>query len=270
MKGKLLIAVLGMLIMTMSCKKEETGDELKPLPPLKTLFEGNSKSGTFKVKVSAQSNFYVGYNTLYISIFNNITNNFVSQATINFDVNYQDGEDKIAVPKDNPSGIISPYGNFLGGLMIPKVTGPNAEYSYRMTVKSDAQEDEISFPMTVNNPQQTKFYNFESAIDQKDIYFAIIQPFVPAKGKNDVSFRLRYKSSNTSYPDLEGYKLEVQTLRNGEVYDAIPTFTMESIGNGFYSGEVNISQEGNYGFKVKMTKGGESVTAENLVFPFTI
>ncbi len=106
------------------------------------------------------------------------------------------------------------------------------------------KEGYLTIPVTVNEPITSKIKSFTAAHDGGKYFIALIDPFSPKVGINDMEIAIYKKASLMSFPADSSLSIlftpEMPTMNHGSPNNINPVH----LGKGHYKGKVNFTMTG--------------------------
>jgi hypothetical protein len=249
-----MVLPLSAALILSGCKKDE--EEIIPyVPPTvnnpvegKVLVgSGSIDANDLDVRIYADQDLFVGYNKLYIALLKKGTMtqqmsahvSFVPMMSMNTGMNH-------SCPTENPITTDPEDGIFIGAAIFIMPSGDMGSWTIDVTVHNhdNGIEGDVTIPLMVKNPPDTRVFSFESPVDQKKIFITMIEPSMPEVGMNDFIVAAHYKADMMSFPPTEvlniSFDPEMPSMGHGSPNNVNPVH----IGNGHYQGVVNFTMDG--------------------------
>ena len=234
-----------------SCNK----DDDDPVTPVVTspvdgkvlIYEETSTEAEVDVKVYADEALYVGYNQLYVLLYEQGTKNMIKSAHVTFatEMTMMMGMSH-ASPIEDPSNTDPSDGVFQGAAVFIMPSEGNGTWTFKVHVHNHANnmEGEVMSEVNVISPTEAKMYSFLSATDNAKVFVSLVEPMMPEVGENKFEVVVHSKATMMSFPSMEDLNIEIEpempTMGHGSPNNVNPTH----IGNGHYEGVVNYTMTG--------------------------
>lgn len=240
------IAIIGIS----SCTKDDPVTPSTPTDPFENLTmigETSAVGAGAIVRIYANEELFVGYNTIYVAVYDSAnTNTQITDAHVTFMPMMDMGMMQHSCPIENPSMVVEPGTNAFKGAAVFIMPSTAGSWTFGVHVHNHAsnQEGMASLPITVTAPTEARMISFVSDFDNTGLFVARITPLNPTVGINDIQFGIWKRETMMSFPAVDGYKMtmvpEMPSMGHGSPNNVDPT----SSGNGMYDGKVNFTMTG--------------------------
>lgn len=250
LKWTLMLPLVASVAMS-GCKKE---DDDSPTPPSvvdpaegKTLiFETNSADAEVDVKLYVDEAAFVGYNRLYVVLYEQGTKNIVKDAKITFKpmMEMNSGMNH-GCPVESPEQTKPEDGLFMGAAVFVMPSLNNGVWN--MTIEIENNENgKMGSAMgnfDVVAPTVARMFSLLSPLDNSKVFVSLVEPLKPEVGENVFSVCINKKETMMEWPAITDFQVDYKpwmpTMGHSSPYTA-PTHTSM----GHYVGEVNYTMPG--------------------------
>ncbi len=238
-------------ITLVSCNKDDddpmTPKKKSPVADKEMIFEGTASGANLDVKVYADEALYVGYNRIYVMLYETGTNNVVTDAHIEFgtEMAMMMGHTH-ASPVESPSHIPTEDGVYQGAIVFIMPSEGNGTWKMMVDVHNhdNGEMGTVESEVSIVSPDEAKMYSFISDTDGSKVFVSLVEPMNPEVGENTFEVAVHYKETMMSFPYFEGLMIEIEpempTMGHGSPGNVNPTYTSM----GHYAGVVNYTMTG--------------------------
>lgn len=247
---KMALAFIGGIWMALainSCKKENTPVQQYPIPGnLQMISSGYAPGAATKVEVYAASPFFVGYNPVYIALYDSASNKRITQSQVTFSATSKMSSATSNCPVESPAGT-AVNGLFEGALVFMAPSSGAASNLGVQVQNSAGNPGMFSTAVNVSQPSPAKAYSAIAKDDGSNLFVAMVQPATPQIGTNNFEVVIYKQASSMSYMAAGDYMVMI----NPEMPDmqgmtspnnVNPTYS----GNGHYVGKVIFTMSGEW------------------------
>lgn len=267
-----LAAIVLIIAIFSSCKKDKHDHDHYPIPSnLKLLASGYNGSGT-KVEVYAADSFFAGYNSLYIALYDSVSNERLVDADVTLmPMMSMMGGMNHSAPFENPATSTPSDGLFACAVVyiMPSTMGDSWKLNVTVLNNKNGLQGTASFDINVKQPSPSRMKSVTALDDSAKLFISIVKPFVPVVGVNDFEITIHKKTSMMSFPAANDYTTEVKpwmlSMGHGSPLNVNPVFDS----NGHYKGKVNFTMSGDWRVYLKLFHNG-AVADSTLYFDVTI
>ncbi len=261
-----------------SCKKEETNTNQNPSNTnTPTTPEGLVKIGeTYILGAKTKAHIYatkapfVGYNTFYAAMYDSVDGTQITDGHFNLSAEMDMGMMKHNCPVE-PNEDINPTTNLFSTslvLIMPGTMGWTLNIDFH-NHKNDL-EGIGSLPIQVAEASPKRMVSTLLPLDDSaKVFVSFVLPTKAKVGLNDAEFTIHEMASNTSFPAITDYTIEMiptmPSMGHGSPNNVNPVHTS----NGHYTGKLNFTMSGLWEIQLKLYKNGVLLT-DKLVFEITI
>lgn len=204
------------------------------------------------VTLFAQENFFVGFNSITAKIEDadgNLLSGTASVVPMMDMMTMQHSS-----PLELPDADELTNGSFQFNTVFLMPSGEMGSWTLNFNVNGN----DISVPVSVEQPEFARLTSFVSQMDETTKYFvAYIQPDAPQVGQNDLEIAIFKKQSMMEWPAVDGLTLELEpwmvSMDHGSPNNEAPA----SIGGGHYKGKVNFTMTGDWQIRLKVMEDGQ-------------
>jgi YtkA-like len=255
------------------CKKDaDVPATIDPLSGLTKLEEAYVPGAATKIQIWGTKNFYAGYNKLTVVLYDSVNSTQkVTRAHVEFSPMMTMPGMQHGGPVENPDSVAT-NNVFTGAIIFPMATMNGGTWQLPVHVHNHVidKEGDVSFNITVDQPTQSIITNFTSSADSTQLFLAVVQPFTPKVGLNDVEFAIYEKLGMFTWPAADStYSIsldpEMPSMGHGSTGNVNATYTSP----GHYKGKVDYSMTGAWQLNVTVNKSGVAVS-KGLYFTNTI
>jgi hypothetical protein len=269
------IAFAIVLVALNACKKEESTTNNTPTVNTDTIPSSYVKIGeTYIIGASAKavvystSNLFVGYNQLFVAMYDSVTNTRLNDGHFEAEPMMMMGDMEHSCPTENQDVSI-PTDKFWKANIIFTMAGNWHLHMHFHNHKVD-MEGEGELDINVVSPALPLVKSTVIAADDSSLlYVTLVSSKKPIAGLNNFEVALHKAESLTSYVAVNDYTVEIEPLMlsmgHGSTGNINPTFTAD----GHYKGTVNYSMPGAWRVKITLKKNG-NVMDNTIYFDVTI
>lgn len=243
------IAVISIIILMVvsSCKKEAdtTVSTLYTIPSnLKMISSGYALGAATKVEVYSAADLSVGYNQLYIALYDSASNVRITQSKINLTASLQTGATTVQYsPVENPTSTNADKGLFKAAAIF--LNTPTNGNQWTLTIHANSDSKKGDFEAVVNVPSSTYPKVFSTAIGGNVLFAALLQPASPQVGINKLELAIYRQIDSDNFSPDSSYAVVISP----EMPDMGGMSTPNNVnpvhgGNGHYTGKVNFNMDG--------------------------
>ncbi len=270
MKINTIIAALLVAITAFSCKNNDEPTPFDPFKDMTKIYTAPTGDGAFKINVFLKEEPFVGYNKVYLSVYDSVSGEVASDWTASIStlmtMTTDMGTMQHTCPLEQPvyNAEIKAYE---GAAMFVMPTTDMGTWEFTIKYTSKNMSGVLSFPMVVKEKENKAMVSFVSEADQTTKYFvALIQPEQPDVGINDFEIGIYTKESMMSFPAMDGYTVviepEMPSMEHGSPDNVNPI----SVGNGHYKGNVNFTMTGFWRVYMTITNTQDQVVVQDAYF----
>ena len=245
---KAVTAVLAVSFLAVSCKKEDDTPTTNPSTnPYSHLYKIGTKAITGKlmtVSLYMDEEPFMGYNHVYAVVVDDVTDEVIENATVQFMPMMDMGAMQHSSPYENPTWNATDKAH--KGTVTFIMPSVNGTWTVKVmaTNPSSSMSGDVTFDVNVIDKPETRLFSFMDASSNKKVFVALTDPRDPVVGMNDYNVVIYEKQGMMDFPPMTGLKIEIDpempTMGHGSPNNVNPT----DIGYGHYSGEVNFTMTG--------------------------
>lgn len=251
-----------------ACKKEDTNDETNTVTPPPTVIDttkmvrvgqGYIIGASAKAVVYADKALFVGYNKLYVSMYDSASGAVLTDGHLELLKPVMDmGSMKHSSPVEF-SNDINTTTHLWEGAVVFSMASMGGTWKLDLGFHNHVidKEGEGSVDVTVINPTTPVMKSFiVAADDSTKIYMSMLQPSAPQIGLNDFEITLHKMQDMMTFPAVNDYTVviepEMPSMEHGSPNNVNPVL----IGDGHYKGKVNFTMTGMWRIQIKLYKNG--------------
>lgn len=267
------IAVFIAVVFMPSCKKTTTPDPTYPIPTnLKLLSNGYATGSATRVEVYAADSFFVGYNQLYLALYDSATNERVMNADVTLNpMMTMTGSMSHSSPFENPASSLAAEGLFPCAVVFVMPTGSMGSWVLNVQLLNHTTgfSGTAAFSANVLNPTLAKMKSLTTLDDSSKLFISIVKPINPLAGVNDFEIAIHKKTGIMSFPAANDYTTvinpQMMSMGHGSPLNENPIFTA----NGHYLGKVNYTMSGDWRIYLHLNHNG-AVADSSLYFDIIV
>jgi hypothetical protein len=243
------------------CNKDDDDDSPAPVVnnPVEgkmLIFEETSSEADVDVKVYADEALFVGYNRMYVMLYEAGTKNVVEKAEVMFmpDMTMMSGMNH-GCPVENPMDMEPKDGLFEGAIVFVMPSAGNGSWNLKVMVKNNGMEGSVESEVIIAAPTTPKMYSFISPTTSEKIFVSLVEPMNPEVGVNDFEVCIHKKMGMMDWPAATNMMVEIEpempTMGHGSPGNVNPVHTA----NGHYVGAVNFTMTGMWYVNMTIKEG---------------
>jgi len=273
-KTVLLIAGLTLITSLYSCKPDE-GDDPKPENPFAELVElSKTYSGTgLYTKLYASEALFVGYNTIYVAVFDSTTDEQLSNGEVLFNPMMDMMTMKHSAPHEDPGSTIDEKTKaFKGAVVFIMPSGMHGTWALNLSLLDFAGHStvDISIPVDISQKAEPRVRSFVSSIDSSSIFVTLIEPTDPEVGLNDITFGVYKRENMMNFPPIEDVNIEFDPQMLSMGHGSPNNVNPVHMANGVYKGTVNFTMTGKWTIFTLLKNQQGSALGDTLSFDMTL
>ncbi len=273
MKFIYIVAATIVALSAVSCKKETEkivevveNNEAKDLTKVKTIEENGLSVEIF----TASGKFVTGYNEIFYRVKDLSLNAYVNNATLTakpmmFMVGMSHGCPTISVEK-----LTARPNMYKGGVVFTMASNEQEYWELGVDVNQNGTVKSVNSRVVVEASPKRNVSSF-LADDGKRYTVAMVQPTKPITGINTISAYIFERVNGSTYPIVNGYKLEFDPRMPGMGNHSSPNnvHMTQTSANGLYEGKVSLTMTGYWKINLRLLDDagnvlkGEEVTTAN-------
>jgi hypothetical protein len=226
------------------------------------IFSATSAEAELDIMVYADEALFVGYNKLYVLLYETGTKKLVSDAHVTFETEMamMMGHSHSA-PVESPTEDVPANSMFQGAVVFVMPSAGNGTWKLRVLVHNHVNnlEGSAESEVVVVSPTEARMYSFLSNTDNSMTFVSLVQPMDPQVGENTFELAIHKRESMMSWPPVDGLKVEIEpempTMGHGSPGNVNPVNTS----NGHYVGKVNYTMTGLWRVHITIKDAGDSV-----------
>lgn len=274
---KTIIAGVAILIMAVafisSCKKETNNNPSYTIPSnLILIASGYAAGSEARVDVYSTDSFFVGYNQLYIAVYDSASNQRLTDAQINLNpMMTMIGGMSHSCPFENPTSNIASEGLFSCAIVYIMPSSSTGSWTLNTAILNNKNglQGTAAMAITVLNPAMAKMKSLTALDDSSKLFISIVKPMNPIVGVNDFEITIHKKASMMSFPAANDYNTvadpQMLSMGHGSPLNENPVLQ----GNGHYKGKLNFTMSGDW--RVYLDLNHNSAVADSsLYFDMTL
>jgi len=248
------LAMLVTCVSLFSCSEDEV--VVDPTAGLTKITEGIATDAGVKVELWAKEELFVGYNPVFVALYDAETNKRITDAHVSFGPLMTMTTMNHACPFENPTSENATGYLFPGSITFIMGSGDMGSWKLAVNVHNHLSEKEGSaeLDVVVSTPTVSRLKSFVTTTGEK-YFMAYTFPDKTKVGVNDISFMLYKKETMMSFPGVGDFTMsmepEMPAMGHGSPNNVNPTH----IANGAYAGKVNFTMTGDWRLNLQLTKG---------------
>lgn len=244
---KLINIIILLVIVTVGCNNNEP-ITVNPFKDMLKIYSGATSINAYKVDVYLAESPFVGYNNIYVDVFDSVTQARPADWDLSFSpimtMMMNGNEMKHSCPLEQPQ-FVAELKAYAGASVFVMPTTPMGNWRFEINYVNTMGEGNISFPIAVTEKENPAMISFVSEADETTKYFvALIEPQKPDVGTNDFEIGIYTKESMMRFPAVDDHTVhinpEMPSMGHGSPNNVDPV----DEGNGHYKGSVNFTMTG--------------------------
>jgi hypothetical protein len=249
LKRALMLPLMASVMLVGCSKDDDPAPTPAPADPMagKTLiFEGHAHPAHVDLKVYADEPLFVGYNKIYIRLFEPGTANVINDAdvTLHPEMNMTSGM-MHSTPFEDPTTSTPEDGVYEAAVVfvMPSSAGT---WTLDIHLHNHANEldGEYGEEVTVVQPTETRLFSFIFPVDSASIWVSLVEPLMPEVGNSSYEVAIHSRLDNgANWTVVSTYNVEIKPWMPAMGHSSTfvnPTYTSM----GHYVGEVNFGMGG--------------------------
>ncbi len=254
------LAGIWVLLSLASCKKEHQVEY--PIPSnLQLISSGYAQGASIRVEIYASNNLFVGYNRLYIALYDSVSNNRITQSQISLSASMKAGNGILqAGPVENPAGQNADNGLFNAAAVFVSPSTGAGVWMLAVQISNTAGNATGIFSSTVNiiQPSPAKAYTVSMQGDSTSMFVALVQPSNPQPGANSFEMAIYHQVNAACFAPDSSYMISLYAtmpfMTGMNAPDNVnPVYTA----NGHYQGKVDFIMTGTWQIYITLTHNSE-------------
>lgn len=250
-----------------ACKKEEstpilTNTTNNNTPSnLKLIGETYIIGAQAKAIVYANKDLFVGYNNIYIALFDSSTGVQLENGDVTIIPVMDMGTMMHSAPVEQPIGI-DPTNKLWAGAIVFIMPSMGGKWELKITFNNAKNNllGEGLLEINVIQPAVSVMNSYTVASDDSaKIFVSLVKPAAPQIGLNDFEITIHQKSSMMSFPSIDQYTVEIEPEMPSMGHGSPNNVNPNHIGLGHYSGKVNFTMTGFWRVHYKLFKNGQLI-----------
>jgi len=243
--------ILILMLLVTSCRKESTKVAQNAVPSgLKMISSSYAQGAAIQVVVYAQADPYVGYNRLYIALYDSITGSPITQASVSLSA----GMGSLAAPIENPATASTSTGLYTAAATF--VTAGSWVLVTSVQNTANGKTGSCAGTVSVTQVSPAKSYSLTTA-DSSNIFVSIVQPADPQLGINTFELVVYKQKGSSNYLADSTYMLDINPTMPGMTGMSSPNNVNPGYqGNGHYIGKVDFIMSGEWWIYVDLIHDG--------------
>jgi hypothetical protein len=224
-----------------SCSEKEI--EPDPTAGLIQIASGYAIGAGVKTEIYAVQEFFAGYNTVYLALFDSVSGNRITQADIVLTPLMDMPSTIHSCPVENPSAAAD-GGLFPSSIMFTMPSGEMGSWTLRVDVNTQGKAGKSLFDIDVQATSPSKVLSFVSPEGER-FYLSYSFPDKLRTGVNNFEI-IAFKSHGDEFIPVENLIIqmtpEMPSMNHGSPNNSDPTHAE----NGHYKGKVNFTMTGEW------------------------
>jgi hypothetical protein len=261
----ILMAICAQLFV--ACTKEETAKITNniingevPIPTnLVKIGETYILGAQAKAVIYSNKAFFVGYNTIYVAMYDSATNARLTDGHFNFATVMEMGSMKHGSPVEVNHDVDSLTQLWKGAAVFTMAGTWHLEMSFH-NHKVDLEGDG-SLEVNAVNTTNAMVKVFTAAADSAKMVVTLINPSNPKMGLNNFEITIHKMADMMNFTAIQDYSVEIDPIMPSMGHGSPNNVNPTHIGNGHYTGIVNFTMSGLW--RVAVTLKKDNVVMDN-------
>lgn len=252
--GSLLMA--GLLV---GCKDEPTiepTDNNNSNSDLIEIASAQSDVGDWTVKLFAAEKLFMGYNKLYLEVWDKTTNTRVNSAKIALNPMMDMGAMQHSAPFENPSETAE-SGMFACAVVFQMPGEMGWKLNVDVEMPDGSRKGKAELPLQVASPDVVRTHVVMPPGGGDPLIISLVEPIEPKVGMNRFEIAVHRRASMMSFPADDSLTVEIEpempSMGHGSPNNVNPVIAE----NGHYVGTVNFTMTGMWYVHLKIMHGAE-------------
>lgn len=209
-----------------------------------------------KAIIYAESQLFVGYNKLYIAMYDSLTNNRLTNGHFELVPEMGMGDMLHNAPVELNEDSIPATQLWQASVVfiMPGLWNLNLSFHNH---KIDMEGDGV-LEVSVISPTNSVLKNFISS-DSSNLFISLIKPINPKIGLNDFEIAIHKKVSRMEFPAIVDYTVEIEPIMPSMGHSSPNNTNPIHIANGHYKGVVNFTMTGLWRVGITLKKNGNII-----------
>jgi hypothetical protein len=240
--------IIALMLFASSCKKENTSSVQYPIPSDLKLIGSGYVAGQ-RAEIYATQNLYVGYNKLYVALYDSSTGTRITQSSVTLNAISSAG---ISGPVENPAA------NAISGLFGAAAVFVSAgTWTLTVNIQNATNNRSGSIQILVSPVQTTPAKSYTVSTDSQTLFVSIVQPSQPQLGVNNFELVVNRQISATAYAPDSTYMVAINATMPAMTGMNSPNNVNPSYtGQGHYVGKVDFIMTGPWWIYVDLARNG--------------
>ena len=240
--------ILLLVVSDFACDNSEEVIPDNPFDNMALINTGETGFDAYKVDIYMSEEPFVGYNNIYVDVYDSITNeratdwglSFAPMMTMMTDL----GTMMHSCPLEQPS-YNTEFKAYFGAAVFIMPTTDMGNWNFELKYEYASNSGSISFPLTVTEKDNPAMVSFESEADETIKYFiALIEPNKPDVGINEFEIGIYTKESMMSFPSVASHTVVIEPEMPSMGHGSPDNVNPVDSGIGHYKGSVNFTMTG--------------------------
>lgn len=246
------LAMLVTCVSLFSCSEDELA--IDPTAGLTKIAEGEAIDAGVKVELWTKEALFVGYNPIYVALFDVETNKRITDAHVTFEPLMTMMTMNHSCPFENPASENSVNSLFRGSVTFIMGSGDMGSWKLTVNVHNHLSEKEgsVELDVLVATPTISRLKSFVTEVGEK-YFVAYSFPEKTKVGVNNISFMLYKKETMMFFPGVGDFTMSIEpempAMGHGSPNNVNPAHTV----NGQYAGKVNFTMTGDWRLNLTLT-----------------
>jgi hypothetical protein len=243
-------AAVFILLAVASCRKENTVQY--PIPSgLKMISSGYATGAATKVEIYAAQDLYVGYNKLYIALYDSASNARITQAQVSLSALTCMG---VSGPVENPASTTADNGLFNAAALC--MSAGSWTLATHIGNVSNGNTGNFASPVVAVQASPARSYSVTTS-DHSNLFVSIVQPTDPQLGVNTLELVIDRQTNDMSYTPDSAYMVAINPTMPSMTgmsspNNMCPVYT----GRGHYTGKVDFIMSGGWRIYIDLLHNG--------------
>lgn len=254
--GTLLMAAL-----FTGCKDEtviEPNDNTNTNNGLLEIASAQSDAGDWTVKLFASEQLFMGYNRLYLEVWDKTTNKRVEEAKLELNPMMDMGTMQHSAPFENPPELAE-SGKFPCAVVFQMPGEMGWQLNVEVQMPDGSRKGSVEIPLKVISPDVVRTHVIMPANGGNPVIVSLVEPQDPKVGLNRFEISIHRRASMMSFPADDSLTVEIEpempSMGHGSPNNVNPVISE----NGHYVGTVNFTMTGKWHVNLKIMEGADLV-----------
>lgn len=250
--------------------KASMEDQARIPDALTEVGEGKSVDGQLSAKVLAADSLTDTYQELFIKL-EDSEGTAVEKARVSLLPEMKMGMMAHGAPVIQP-GEQAIHGFFKGGVVFIMPTSIESQHNWTINLLVDQEgqpSNRINIPIHIKEAKEMRTIAFDGGGEGR-FFLSLLAPEKLPVGSQFIRFMLHRVSKNEFPAVPEGYEIALSTHMPDMGHGSEGNENANAVGEGFYTGNINLSMPGLWEVKADLLKNGKKVSTEPVIFKIQV